>query len=53
MPGFGGTAQVARGLRLHAPNAGGLGSLPGQGTLHATAKTEDPCMLQLRPGAAY
>ena len=49
--GFGGTALVARGLRLHAPNAGDLGSLPGQGTrshklqlktLHATTKTEDP-----------
>ena len=27
-----GTSLVVQGLRLHAPNAGGLGSSPGQGT---------------------
>ena len=27
-----GTSQVVQYLRLHAPNAGGLGSIPGQGT---------------------
>ena len=31
-------------LRVHAPNAGGLGSVPGQGSRAR--------MLQLRPGAA-
>ena len=38
-------------LRLRAPNAGGLGSIPGQGTrshmLQLGAR-----MLQLRPGTA-
>ena len=30
-----------------APNAGGLGSIPGQGTRTAHAATKDPtCMLQ-------
>ena len=28
----GGTSLVAHWLRLHIPNAGGLGSIPGQGT---------------------
>ena len=45
-----GTSLVAQGLRLLAPNAGGLGSIPDQGTrshmlqlklLHATTKTQD------------
>ena len=52
----GGTSLVVQWLRLHAPNAGGLGSIPGQGTrsympqlrvrmpqlkiLHATTKTQ-------------
>ena len=27
-----GTSLVVQWLRLHAPNAGGLGSIPGQGT---------------------
>ena len=35
---------VAQWLRLHDPNAGGPGSIPGQGTRSH--------MLQLRPGAA-
>ena len=44
----GGTSLVAQWLRPQAPNAGGLGSIPGQGTrshtpllkvLHATMKT--------------
>ena len=32
-----GTSLVARWLTLHAPNAGGMGLMPGQGTkiLHA------------------
>ena len=46
-------------LRLHAPSAGGPGSIPGQGTgsrmshlriLHAAAKRSN--VLRLRPGAA-
>ena len=45
-----GTSLVVQRLRLPSPNAGGLGSIPGQGTrphmlqlkiLHATGKTED------------
>ena len=35
-----GTSLVVQWLRLHAPNAGGLGSIPGQGTRS--------CMLHLR-----
>ena len=35
-----GTSLVVQWLRLHAPNAGGLGSIPGQGTRS--------CMPQLR-----
>ena len=37
-----GTSLVAQWLRLHTPSAGGLGSIPGQGTrshLHATTKS--------------
>ena len=45
-----GTSLVVQWLRLHAPNAGGLGSIPGQGTrfhMHAATKsshasTKDP-----------
>ena len=43
-----GTSLVVQWLRLHAPNAGGLGSIPGQGTRsHAATKsshatTKDP-----------
>ena len=36
-----GTSLVAQWFRLHAPNAGGTGSIPGQGTrshMHATTK---------------
>ena len=40
----GGTSLVVQRLRLCAPNGGGLGSIPGQGTRSH--------MLQLRPGAA-
>ena len=39
---FSGTSLVAQWLRLCAPNAGGLGSIAGQGTrshLHATTKS--------------
>ena len=39
-----GTSLLAQWLRLWAPNAGGPGSIPGQGTRSH--------MLQLRPGAA-
>ena len=44
-----GACFVVRGLRLHDPNAGGLSSIPGQGTrfhmpqlkiLNATTKTQ-------------
>ena len=54
-----GTSLVIQWLRLRALNAGGLGLIPGWGTrahmlqlkiLHATTKTEDPVVLQLRPG---
>ena len=53
-----GTSLVAQWLRLHTPNAGGLGSVPGQGIrshkpqlsvcgpqlkiLHAAKKIKDP-----------
>ncbi|TEA36925.1 hypothetical protein DBR06_SOUSAS210044, partial [Sousa chinensis] len=39
---FLGTSLVAQWLRLHTPNAGGPGLIPGQGTrshMHATAKS--------------
>ena len=39
---IGGTFLVAQWLRLHAPSAGDLGSIPGQGTrsnMHATTKS--------------
>ena len=39
-----GTSVVVQWLRLHPPNAGGLGSIPGQGTRFHTP--------QLRPSAA-
>ena len=39
-----GTSLVAQWLRVRTPNAGGLGSIPGQGTRSH--------MLQLRPSAA-
>ncbi|TEA28249.1 hypothetical protein DBR06_SOUSAS3310030 [Sousa chinensis] len=48
-----GTSLVVQWLRLHAPNAGGLGSIPGQGTrshmhamtniTYATAKEPKSC----------
>ena len=38
-----GTSLVAQWLRLHAPNAGGLGSIPGQGARsHTHATTKEP-----------
>ena len=46
-----GKSALVQWLRLHTPSAGGLGSIPGQGTrshmpqlktLHAATKTEDP-----------
>ena len=47
-----GTSLAVQWLRLHAPNAGGPGSMPGQGTRahmpvatrssHATMMIEDP-----------
>ena len=39
---FQGTSLVAQWLKLHAPNAGSPGSIPGQGTrscMHATTKS--------------
>ena len=39
---YGGNSLVAQWIRLHAPNAGGLGSVPGQGTrshIHAATKS--------------
>ena len=52
-----GTSLVAQWIRLHAPNAGGLGSIPGQGTrphMHATTESshatiKEPGEPQLRP----
>ena len=39
----GGTSLVAKWLRLHAPNAGGLSLIPGQGTRsHMHAATKEP-----------
>ena len=39
---FRGTSLVVQWLRLHAPNTGGLGSIPGQGTKipHASTKPQ-------------
>ena len=64
---MGGTSLVAQWLRLRTLNAGGLGSIPGQGTrshmraatksVHATTKEpREPQLrgtrlLQVRPGA--
>ena len=40
---FPGTSLVAQWLRLRAPNAGGPGSIPGQGTRsHVHAATKEP-----------
>ena len=58
MVGYG-ISLVTQWLRLHAPNAGGLGSIPGQGTrshMHAATKsshatTKEADLLQLRPRA--
>ena len=60
-----GTSLVVQWLRLHTPNAGGPGSIPGQGTrshmpqlrarmlqLRAHMPQLRARMLQLRPGAA-
>ena len=50
---------MAQWLRLHVPNAGDLGLIPGQGTRSHTLQLEDPtyhnryqrsCISQLRPG---
>ena len=47
--------RLPLGLRLWAPNAGGQGSIPGQGTIspmpqlkipHVTTKMEDPMYLK-------
>ena len=38
------TSLVVQWVRLRAPNAGALGSIPGQGTRsHMHAATESPC----------
>ena len=37
-----GTSLVVQWLRLHAPNAGGLGSIPGQGTGSHMPQLKDP-----------
>ena len=42
---------MIQGLKLHAPNAGGLGLIPGQGT-RAQMPQLRVHTLQLRPGAA-
>ena len=38
-----GTSLVAQWLRLRAPNAGGLGSIPGQGTRAHVPQLKIPC----------
>ena len=51
-----GTSLVVQWLRLHTPNAGGPGSIPGQGTrshTHAATKnshatTKEPALPQLK-----
>ena len=49
-----GTFLVVQWLRLHAPNTGGPGLIPGQGTrsLHAATEDRRSCVLQLRPSVA-
>jgi len=53
-----GTSLVVQWLRLHAPSAGGLGSIPRQGTrahmpeLNSNAATGRSFKLPRRPGAA-
>ena len=49
---FGGTSLVVQWLRLCAPNAGGPGSIPGQGTRSHKQQLRRSHMLQLRPVAA-
>ena len=48
---LGGTSLVVQWLRLRAPNAGGLGSIPGQGTRSHMLQLRVH-MPQLRPGTA-
>ena len=40
-----GTSLVVQWLRLHAPNTGGMGSIPGQGTKIPCAATKTWCKL--------
>ena len=53
-----GTSLVVHWLRLHAPNAGGPGSIPGQGTRshmpqrRSRTRQQRSHVPQLRPGAA-
>ena len=46
------TSLVVQWLRLLAPNAGGLSSVPGQGTRSCMLQLKRSCVLQLRPGTA-
>ena len=46
-----GTSLVVQWLRLHTPNSGGPGSIPGQGTRSRMPQLRAH-MLQRRPGAA-
>ena len=52
------TSLIVQWLRLPTPDAGGLGSIPGQGTrshtlwLSSHTRQQKSCVLQLRPGAA-
>ena len=45
----GGTSPVVQWLRFQAPDTGGRGSIPGQGTKSLMLQLR-VCMLQLRPG---
>ena len=46
-----GTSLVVQWLKLHSPNAGGPGSIPGQG-IRSHMEELRVHMLQLRPNAA-
>ena len=43
-----GTSLVVQWLKLHTPNAGDLGSIPGQGTILDPTCCSQDCMLQLK-----
>ena len=48
-PKIPGTSLVVQWLRLRAPNAGGPGSIPGQGTTSCMSQLKDPASLNEDP----